>query len=118
MKQVIDFRKYSDIIGDINERKVNKKMETTEKPVRLKKDGTPRKGGSGRTKGAVSLVTVRLSELTAMFSQEDLIVVGRKFLEKKNAKPTEVLPKITEPTQSEGITVTKFEEAPPAPATA
>lgn len=38
--------------------------------------------GSGRTKGAVSLVSVKLSDLTAKFSPEDLVVCGAVFLRK------------------------------------
>lgn len=38
--------------------------------------------GSGRTKGAVSLVSVKLSDLMARFKPDDLVVVGRVFVNK------------------------------------
>lgn len=49
--------------------------------MKLNKDGTTRKKGSGRTKGAVSLTTVKLSELIEVLKPEDQVVIGRKFAE-------------------------------------
>jgi hypothetical protein len=49
--------------------------------MKLNKNGQPRKAGSGRTKGAVSLVSVPLKDLIAKFSGDDLVVVGRRWLE-------------------------------------
>jgi hypothetical protein len=49
--------------------------------MKLNKDGTPRKAGSGRTKGAVSLVSISLDRLVKTFGPNDLIVVGRRWLE-------------------------------------
>jgi hypothetical protein len=71
--------------------------------MKLKKDGTPRKAGSGRTKGATSLVSIRLSELNDRFKQEDLIVVGRIFA--RQAGLGEDIKAISEPTPSSGITL-------------
>lgn len=48
----------------------------------LNKDGTPRKAGSGRTKGAKSLVSISLKELNQNFNEDDLIVCGSVFLRK------------------------------------
>lgn len=45
------------------------------------KDGSVRKPGSGRTKGAVSLVSVRFGDLKGFVSDDAQIKVGRKFLE-------------------------------------
>jgi hypothetical protein len=50
--------------------------------MKLKKDGTPRKQGSGRTKGALSLVSVKMSDLAEKFGPNDLVVCGRIFVEK------------------------------------
>lgn len=38
--------------------------------------------GSGRTVGAVSLVSVKMSDLMARFKPDDLVVVGRVFVNK------------------------------------
>lgn len=48
--------------------------------VTLNKDGTPRKKGSGRKKGSVSLVTVKLRDLIEVgLDNDDDIVIGKKF---------------------------------------
>jgi hypothetical protein len=49
--------------------------------VTYNKDGTPRKQGSGRKKGSLSLVQIKLSELTEKFNPNDPIIVGRKWFE-------------------------------------
>ena len=47
--------------------------------VTYNKDGTPRKQGSGRKKGSVSLATVKLRDLIAVgIGEDDDVVVGRK----------------------------------------
>lgn len=46
----------------------------------MNKDGTPRKTGSGRTKGATSLVSIKMSELAKAIDGDDLVVVGRRWL--------------------------------------
>ena len=50
----------------------------------LNKDGTPRKRGSGRTKGAISFVETTLGELnTALkpLGKDATVLVGRKWVE-------------------------------------
>ena len=42
--------------------------------------------GSGRTKGAVSLVSVQMKDLIEKFKPEDAVVVGRIFIEKAGIK--------------------------------
>ena len=69
----------------------------------MRKDGTPRAKGSGRTKGAVSLVSVKLSDLTSKFKADDLVVCGRVFLSK--AGIVNPAPAITAPTPADGITL-------------
>jgi len=49
--------------------------------MNLNKDGLPRKRGSGRTKGAVSLVPVRFGDVKTFFGDDSQIIMGRKFLE-------------------------------------
>ena len=50
--------------------------------VTLNKDGTPRKKGSGRRKGSISLTEVTLEELlTYGLESTDKVVVGRKFID-------------------------------------
>lgn len=61
----------------------------------MKKDGTVRKSGSGRTKGATSLVSIRLADLQAKFGPDDLIVCGRVFL--RQAGIEEFVPAISAP---------------------
>jgi hypothetical protein len=79
----------------------------TEKIVKRNKDGSERRGGSGRTKGSVSLVTVKFSELKSRFKDEDLIVVGSKFCQKAGIGDT--FKSISEPTPTEGVTLTPAE---------
>lgn len=57
--------------------------------AKINKDGTPRKVGSGRTKGASSLVSVRLADLIKQFDPEDLIVCGRVFLRQAGIDDTQ-----------------------------
>jgi len=48
--------------------------------VTYNKDGTPRKKGSGRKKGSVSLTTVKMRDLIAAgLGDDDDVVIGRKF---------------------------------------
>ena len=50
--------------------------------VTYNKDGTPRKKGSGRKKGSISLMTVKLRDLIAAgLGEDDDVVIGRKFNE-------------------------------------
>jgi len=73
----------------------------------LNKDGSPRKAGSGRTKGAKSLVSISLKELNANFNEDDLIVCGSVFL-RKAGMLDKSLPAISSPlteTEKMGIQV-------------
>lgn len=38
--------------------------------------------GAGRTKGAVSLISVKMKDLKERFNDEDIVVVGRVFAQK------------------------------------
>jgi hypothetical protein len=49
--------------------------------VTLNKDGTPRRKGSGRTKGSVSFTNIQLKELKKVCGDETVIPVSRKWLE-------------------------------------
>ena len=61
--------------------------------VTYNKDGTPRKKGSGRKRGSNSLVTVNLGDLVkAGFTNDDSIVVGRKWHDEKLFKKTVDIP--------------------------
>jgi hypothetical protein len=70
-------------------------------------DKKVRRKGSGRTKGAVSLVTVKLATLKEKFNDEDLIVVGRVFMRDAGieADSAHVKTPIT-PIQKMGISLT------------
>ncbi len=55
--------------------------------VTYNKDGTPRKQGSGRKKGSNSLLDTTLGELiSAGLTNDDIVVVGRKWHEEKFKK--------------------------------
>ena len=55
--------------------------------VTYNKDGTPRKKGSGRKKGSISLMTVKLRDLIAAgLGDDDDVVIGRKFNDELNKK--------------------------------
>ena len=60
--------------------------------VTYNKDGTPRKQGSGRKKGSLSLMQVKLSELTEKFDSNDPIIVGRKWYENLFKKVVDITP--------------------------
>ena len=47
--------------------------------IKLNKDGTPRKLGSGRTKGSISLITVTLKDLTKYLPADAPVVIGVKW---------------------------------------
>ena len=61
--------------------------------VTYNKDGTPRKQGSGRKKGSLSLMEVKLSELTEKFNPNDPIIVGRKWYENLFKKVVDITPR-------------------------
>ena len=59
--------------------------------VTYNKDGTPRKQGSGRKKGSVSLIAVKLGDLiSAGFTNDDTVIVGRKWHDEKFGQVKEV----------------------------
>lgn len=58
--------------------------------VTLNKDGTPRKKGSGRKKGSISLIEIPLSELIAKLDADDIVTVGRKWHEENFKKVVDV----------------------------
>ena len=60
--------------------------------VTYNKDGTPRKQGSGRKKGSLSLMEVKLSELAEKFNPNDPIIVGRKRYENLFKKVVDITP--------------------------
>lgn len=45
------------------------------------KDGSTRKKGSGRKKGAVSFVKIQLKELNALLREDMQVIVSRRFAE-------------------------------------
>jgi hypothetical protein len=55
----------------------------------LNKDGTPRKKGSGRRKGANSFVNVRLADLEKFCGSASLVPISRVWLESMGASITE-----------------------------
>ena len=57
--------------------------------VTYNKDGSPRKSGSGRRKGANSLVSIRVSDLEQFCGKNTLIPVSRVWLEKMGASVSE-----------------------------
>lgn len=64
--------------------------------VTYNKDGTPRKQGSGRKKGSLSLMEVKLSELAEKFNPNDPIIVGRKWYENLFKKVVDITPQKTD----------------------
>ena len=75
--------------------------------VTYNKDGTPRKQGSGRKKGSVSLISVKLGDLIAV---RDLIttmtiVVGRKWHDEVFKKTVDIAPPVvdTTPTAADAV---------------
>ena len=53
--------------------------------VTLNKDGTPRKSGSGRRKGAKSFISIRVSDLEQFCGKNTLIPVSRVWIEQMGA---------------------------------
>ena len=64
--------------------------------VTYNKDGTPRKQGSGRKKGSLSLMEVRLSELMERLELNDTVIVGRKWYENLFKKVVDIAPQKTD----------------------
>ena len=57
--------------------------------VTLNKDGTPRKSGSGRRKGAKSFANISIADLQKFCGSATLIPVSRVWLEKMGATVSE-----------------------------
>ena len=77
--------------------------------VTLNKDGTPRKSGSGRRKGAKSFVSIRVSDLEQCCGKNTLIPVSRVWIEQMGASVSESTPTPIEkqdPEQNEKISFT------------
>jgi len=49
--------------------------------MKINKDGTPRKVGSGRTKGATSFTNITLAQLLEFCGEKTIIPVSRVWLE-------------------------------------
>ena len=64
--------------------------------VTYNKDGTPRKQGSGRKKGSLSLMEVRLSELMERLEPNDTVIIGRKWYENLFKKVVDIAPQKTD----------------------
>ena len=60
--------------------------------VTLNKDGTPRKSGSGRRKGAKSFISIRVSDLEQFCGKNTLIPVSRVWMEQMGASVAESTP--------------------------
>ena len=72
--------------------------------VTYNKDGTPRKQGSGRKKGSLSLMRVKLSELTGKFNPNDPIIIGRKWYENLFKKVVDItLQKADTPSAADAV---------------
>lgn len=79
--------------------------------VTLNKDGSPRKMGSGRRKGANSFVNISLTDLQNFCGNASLIPVSRVWLEKmgatvSEAPKTSVTSSPTEPEAEQKISFT------------
>ena len=60
--------------------------------VTLNKDGTPRKSGSGRRRGAKSFTNVRIAALQKFCGSATLIPVSRVWIEQMGASVSESTP--------------------------
>ena len=82
----------------------------------LNKDGTPRKTGSGRTKGAASTILVKLSDVNKICKEDAYIPVATKWARTNNidqvkmtAKVVELKPEAEESTNVE-YSLTNFDD--------
>ena len=62
--------------------------------VTLNKDGTPRKSGSGRRKGATSFTNISIADLQKFCGSATLIPVSRVWIEQMGASVSESTPTI------------------------
>lgn len=84
--------------------------------MKLNKDGTPRKQGSGRTKGSTSFVTFSLKQLIELLPEGAEIVASRKWAEalaiKNKSQPYSVIQ--TKAAAPDSTAAPKVEEETPA----
>jgi len=52
----------------------------------MNKDGSPRKAGSGRKRGSISLMQIELGKLLPHLQEESIITIGRKWYEENLKK--------------------------------
>ena len=69
--------------------------------VTLNKDGTPRKSGSGRRKGATSFANITLADLQKFCGSATLIPVSRVWIEQMGASVSESTPTIVKQQDAE-----------------
>ena len=78
--------------------------------VALNKDGTPRKSGSGRRKGATSFTNISIADLQMFCGSATLIPVSRVWIEQMGAciagsKPAPVKQQDAEPNEKISFTL-------------
>jgi hypothetical protein len=78
--------------------------------VTLNKDGTPRKSGSGRRKGATSFTNISIADLQMFCGSATLIPVSRVWIEQMGAciagsKPSPVKQQDAEPNEKISFTL-------------
>ena len=54
--------------------------------ITLNKDGSPRKAGSGRKRGSISLMQIELGKLLPNLRESSVIPIGRKWYEENFEK--------------------------------
>ena len=54
--------------------------------ITLNKDGSPRKAGSGRKRGSISLMQIELGKLLPYLRESSVITIGRKWYEENFEK--------------------------------
>ena len=69
--------------------------------VTLNKDGTPRKSGSGRRKGATSFTNISIADLQKFCGSATLIPVSRVWIEQMGASVSEATPTIVKQQDAE-----------------
>ena len=69
--------------------------------VTLNKEGTPRKSGSGRRKGATSFTNISIADLQKFCGSATLIPVSRVWIEQMGASVSESTPTIVKQEDAE-----------------
>ena len=69
--------------------------------VTLNKDGTPRKSGSGRRKGATSFTNISIADLQMFCGSATLIPVSRVWIEQMGASVSKSTPTIVKQQDAE-----------------